>query len=136
MTTQVRITIAFLISPLATPFVLMLMASQQGVFRLRDAPAYIIVHGFFAYLAVMLFGYPVFTLYRQMRWTNPLLFMLFGGFIGFLASIMFGQTLDLYSPFLFRLNDSLWFICAGALPALIFWLLLPGDWLSSADKYP
>ncbi|HEV7905804.1 MAG TPA: hypothetical protein VGO96_18335 [Pyrinomonadaceae bacterium] len=138
MTTQARIKSAFLISPLVTPFVLMLMAWQQGTFQFRDAPAYIIVHGFFAYAAVMLFGYPVFTLYRQMRWTNPLLFMLFGGLIGFLASIMFGQTLDIDSPFLFRLNDSMWFICAGALPALIFRLLLPGDWLSSAlaNKLP
>lgn len=118
---------------MATPFVLMLMASQHGEFRLRDAPAYIIVHGFFAYGAVMLFGYPVFTLYRQMRWTHPLLFMLFGGLIGFMASTMLGQTLDLDSPFLFKLDDSIWFFRAGPVPALIFRLLLPKDWLSSAS---
>ena len=132
MTKQARIKTAFLISPLVTPFVFMLMAAQQGVFLFRDAPAYIIVHGFFAYLAVLLFGYPAFVIYRALRWTNPLLFMLFGGLIGFLASIMFGQTFDYDSPYLFRLGDSLWFVFAGALPALLFRLLLPSDWVSPA----
>lgn len=128
---------AFLISPLATPLVFMLWGMQQGVFLFRDAPAYLIVHGFCAYLAVLLFGYPAYMIYREMRWTNPLLFMLFGGLIGFIASIMFGQTFDETATFLFRLNDSMWFVSAGAVPALIFRLLLPSDWISpaSANKF-
>lgn len=138
MSSQTRVTAAFLIAPLATPLVFMLMEAQQGTFALCDAPAHLVVDGFFAYLAVLLFGFPLYLIFRALRWTSPLLFLLCGAFIGFLVSILFIPTFDPAHPFIFTLNDRMWFVLAGASPALVFRLLLPDDWLSStaANKLP
>jgi hypothetical protein len=138
MSRQTRVTAAFLISPLATPLIFMFAAARQGTFSFGDVLAYLVVHGFFAYLAVLLFGFPAYLIFRALRWSSPLLFMLCGGLIGFLVSLLFIPTFDRAHPFIFTLNDRMWFVLAGASSALLFRLLLPNDWVSSSagNKLP
>ena len=138
MSNQTRITVAFLISPLATPMVFMLDAALRGRFSVEDVPFYLAINGFFAYLAVLLFGFPAYFIYRALRWTSPLLFVLCGGLIGFIVSLLFIPTTDHASPFVFTLNDRMWFVIAGASSAVLFRLLLPSDWVSSSavNKFP
>ena len=125
---------AFLISPLATPLVFILAATVRGTFSFEDVPLYLAFQGFFAYLAVLLLGFPAYLIFRALRWSSPLLFMLCGGLIGFLVSILFIPTFDHAAYFLFTLNDRMWFVLAGSSSALLFRLLLPDDWVSSSAK--
>jgi hypothetical protein len=138
MTKQARVTTAFLLSPLATPLVFMLDSTLRGRLSFEEIPLYFVLHGFFAYLAVLLFGLPAFFIYHALRWTSSLIFLLCGGLVGFVISLLFIPTIDHASPFIFTLNDRMWFVFAGALSALLFRLLLPSDWVlsSSANRFP
>jgi len=138
MSNQTRVTTAFLISPVATPMVFMLDAALRGRFSFEDVPYYLVLHGFFAYLAALLFGLPTYLIYRALRWTSPLLFVLCGALIGLLVSFLFIPTFDHVFPFQYTPNDRMWFVFAGVSSALLFRLLLPSDWVSSsvANRFP
>jgi hypothetical protein len=138
MSNQTRIMAAFLLSPLATPLVFMLAATMRGTFSFEDVPLYLAFQGFFAYLAVLLFGFPAYLFFRTRRWSSPLLFMLCGGLIGFLVSILLIPTFDRAAYFLYTLDYRMWFVLAGSSSALLFRLLLPDDLVSSsaANRFP
>jgi hypothetical protein len=112
---------AFLVAPLMTPIVLLGADQLHGApFNLSEqVGAFVFVSGF-AYAATALFGIPSFLLFRANRWNNVLLYILFGGIIGLLVSIIlnypvFFDGLSLEYPGLHA--------GAGALSALVFRVL-------------
>ena len=104
-----------------TPVVFITADAISGELHSKQVWLYFFVEGSFAYLAVLLFGVPAYLLYRTMRWTSVISFVLGGSLIGFLVSYL---LLNLYGPVIL-------FILAGALSALTFRLLLPVSWLST-----
>lgn len=98
----------------------------------NEVPVYLVLLGFVAYLTVLFFGIPAYLRYRSLRWTNPLIFLLGGGVIGFIVPLILIPTSDIAAPFPFTLEERAWFIFSGALSALLFRLLLPNDWLSTS----
>jgi hypothetical protein len=86
---QSRIIVAYLIAPLISPLVFIAAYLSHGMlFNLGELPFYFLIVGGFAYGATALFGIPAFLLFRAKRWTNVLLYMLVGGFIGLLVSVI------------------------------------------------
>ena len=76
------------------------------------------VYALFAYLAVLLFEFPAFLIYRALRWTNPLLFILGGGLIGYFVSMFIFEG--------YRVKEHLWCAVAGSLSALVFRVIVYG----------
>jgi hypothetical protein len=119
-----KIFLAFLTAPLMTPFMFMVVGFMDGNLSLpSDIPRYLVPYGVFAYLATILFGVPAFFLFRALRWSHTLLFVLGGAVIGFIVSFF---ILESYSAEVFwnTLGGRLWCALAGALSALVFRLIL------------
>ena len=123
-----RIILAFLVAPLGAPVVILLGASVATIILLQNVPGLFVVIGGFAYLAAFIFGLPAFFVYRTLGWTNPLLYLLGGGLIGFVFSI----TLDwAFSATAVGLKYR---VMAGAVSALVFRLIVSE--MRPADKTP
>ena len=118
---RARIIAAFLVAPLMTPLVLL------GADQLHGAPfnlaeqlgAFVFVSGF-AYGATVLFGIPAFFLFRAKRWTNFFLYVLVGGLIGLLVSLILNYPISFD---VLGLEYRGWWALAGALSALVFRML-------------
>ena len=104
--------IAFIVSPLMTPLVLSVLDYTEGYV------SSFAVYALFAYLAVLLFEFPAFLIYRALRWTNPLLFILGGGLIGYFVSMFIFEG--------YRVKEHLWCAVAGSLSALVFRVIVYG----------
>ncbi len=90
-----RIIAAFLIAPLITPLVLLGVAQlKTEEFDLVGLQGIFIFIAMFAYAATMLFGVPVFFLFRAQRWNNVPLYILAGGLIGLLVSLILNPGLS------------------------------------------
>ena len=116
-----RIIIAFLVAPLMTPVVLLGADHLHGApFNLsRDFGLFVVVAGF-AYAATALFGVPAFFIFRANRWTNVLLYVLVGGLIGLLVSVILNYPVSFDG---LSLEYRGWHAAAGALSALVFRVL-------------
>jgi hypothetical protein len=90
------------------------------LFNLGELPFYFLIVGGFAYGATALFGILAFLLFRAKRWTNVLLYMLVGGFIGLLVSVIMNSPVY-FSGLSFEYRG--WHGVAGALSALVFRML-------------
>ncbi len=112
-----RLIIAFTVSPLVTPLVLSVFDYTEGYYSSFG------VYALFAYLAVLLFGLPAFLIYRALRWTNSVLFVLGGGLIGYLVSMFIFEG--------YRVKEHLWCAVAGSLGACLsnnrVWVALQTD---------
>ena len=130
-----RTIVAFLIAPLMTPLVLL------GADQLRGGPfnlseqlgGFVIVSGF-AYAATGVFGVPAFFLLRAKRWTNVFLYVIVGGLLGFLVSVILNYPISV--EMLGLKYRGLWAL-AGALSALVFRVLsgVKSDHVSSAPVH-
>ena len=113
-----RIIAAFLVAPLMTPLVLLGADQLQGApFNLREQlSAFVFVAGF-AYAATIVFGIPVFFLFRVTHWTSVLLYVLVGGLVGLLVSVILNErpSLDVLD-----LGFRGRCVLAGALSSLVF----------------
>jgi hypothetical protein len=91
-----RIIAGFLIAPLITPLVLLGVAQlKTEELDLVGLQGIFIFVAMFAYAATILFGLPVFFLFRAQRWNNMLLYILAGGLIGLLVSIILNPRLSI-----------------------------------------
>jgi len=107
-----RLIVAFIVSPLMTPLVLSVLDYTEGYVSSFG------VYALFAYLAVLLFGLPAFLIYRALRLTNPILFVLGGGLIGYLVSMFIFEG--------YRVKEHLWCAVAASLSALVFRIIVYG----------
>ena len=116
-----RIAGAFLVAPLMTPIVLLGADQLHGApFNLTEqAGAFVFVSGF-AYAATLLFGIPAFFLFRAKRWGSILLYVLVGGLIGLLVSVILNYRISVDA---LALEYRGWWAMAGALSALVFRIL-------------
>jgi hypothetical protein len=121
--TRSRTIIAFLVAPLMTPIVIMAYDLSRHV--LIDAPFYFLTYGVFAYLATIIFGIPALLFFRWLRWTNVILFVAGGAFIGLLVS-MFVMESYTVEYFLQRIGERTLCMVAGGLSALMFRVILLG----------
>jgi hypothetical protein len=96
-----RIIAAFLIAPLITPLVLLGVAQlKTQEFDLVGLQGIFMFFAMFAYAATILFGIPAFFLFRAQRWNNMLLYVLAGGLIGLLVSLILNPRLSVDVPVL------------------------------------
>src|SRR5688500_18632998 len=90
-----RIIAAFLIAPLITPLLLLGLAQlKTEEFDLVELQGIFIFFAMFAYAATILFGLPTFFLFRAQRWNNMLLYVLAGGLIGLIVSLILNPRLS------------------------------------------
>src|SRR5437588_4991997 len=118
--TRARTIAAFLFAPLMTPIVIMAYDLFRHVLLdFRQVPFYFMAYGAFAYVATLLFGIPALLLFRWLRWTNILLFIMGGAVIGLIVSmfVMEGYTLEYFMQ---RIGERMLCAAAGALSALTF----------------
>jgi hypothetical protein len=117
-----------MVAPLVTPVVILLGASRAARIPPQNVPALFLLVTEFAYLAAFMFGIPAFFAYRKLRWSHPLLYLLGGGVIGFLVSVILDWA---FSSSTVGLKYR---VLAGALSALVF-RLIAGE-IRPADKTP
>ena len=109
-----KLILAFLIAPLVTPLVIMSTSLLlEPPFPLEEVGSWFIAVAVFAYLATAVFGIPAFLIYRWLKWTHPLLYVLGGGVIGAAVSIILNRS-----------AVSIIFVVAGALSGLVFRVLI------------
>lgn len=117
-----RLITAFLAAPLITPLVLIFAEILDGALNLhQNYFGSFLFYGIYAYLAATIFGIPAYLLYRKMRWSNFMLFVVGGGMIGWIfPNLIIGPInfVSLLSP------ESALFASAGAISALVFRLIL------------
>jgi hypothetical protein len=90
-----RIIAGFLIAPLITPLVLLGVAQlKTEELDLVGLQGIFIFVAMFAYAATILFGLPAFFLFRARRWNNMILYVLAGGLIGLLVSLILNPQLS------------------------------------------
>jgi len=81
------------------------------------------LYGPFAYLTTVVLGIPAFLLFRAFAWKSLVAYIFGGGFIGLItASVVF----KLWISWTVASSDFVSCVVAGALSALIFWLILHG----------
>jgi hypothetical protein len=73
---------AFVIAPLITPIVICLYLFSGQALSVRQVVGCFYLFGPFAYIAAIIFGLPIFVLFRWLNWTNVGLFFIFGTLIG------------------------------------------------------
>ena len=117
-----RTIVAFLIAPLMTPLVLLGTDQSRGgvPFNLWEQLGFFVFVSGFAYAATVLFGVPAFFLFRAKGWTNVFLYVLVGGLIGLLVSVILNY------PIFFDTQSLKYRACwalAGTLSALVFRVL-------------
>src|SRR5215204_4137333 len=108
-----RVTAAFSISPLATPVVFFAFDAVRGETLSEQIVTAFFLESFVACLAVSVLGVPAYLLYRSMRWTSVISFMVGGGANALLIAIF---LLNIIAP----VTPS---VLAGVLSALVFRLL-------------
>jgi hypothetical protein len=85
-----RLILAFLIAPWMTPLVLYMIESVNGRVILQlDILVLVLYIGLIANVVTAIFGIQAYFLYRKLRWSNILLFVLGGGIIGYVVSFFF-----------------------------------------------
>ncbi|MBA2706095.1 MAG: hypothetical protein H0U60_19855 [Blastocatellia bacterium] len=127
---------AFLVSPLVTPVVFIAEAAlARGVPLSEQVPGYFLLYGSFAYLATAALGIPAYFLFRALKWSNILLFVLGGAAIGFIFSFFIFEGYPA-NIFWIRLGDRLWCVLAGALSALAFRMFLFGLNFNHEQRVP
>jgi hypothetical protein len=115
---RVRIILAFLVAPLMTPLVLLGADQLHGAqFNLPEQFGAFIFVGGFAYAATLLFGLPVFFLFRTKSWTNVFLYVLVAGLIGLLVSLILNYPI---SSDVVNWEYRGWHATAGGLSGLVF----------------
>jgi hypothetical protein len=113
---------AFLVAPLMTPFVILLSDQSHGApFNLAEQFIAFLFIAAFAYAATVLFGIPAFFLFRAKRWTNVFLYMLTGGVIGLLFSVLLNYRISFN---VLALEYRAWWAIAGSFSALVFRIVL------------
>ncbi len=121
VTSWKRLILAFLIAPWMTPLVLFMIESIGGRVILQlDLLAFFLYVGLIANVVTAIFGIPAYLLYRKLKWSNILLFILGGGIIGYIVSFLVSPNgvrdlLDL---------GRILYGSMGALSALVFRLIL------------
>ena len=120
MTTNSRVVLGFFLAPLMTPlwFIASALAFGSGPVRLGDVEVFFAITGIYAYAATLVFGVPVFFLYRSFKIKSFIFFIIGGGVIGVIMSWFMAQT---YSFTYLKLH--LWFAIPGVLSALVFRLI-------------
>jgi hypothetical protein len=119
-----RIILAFLVAPLVTPVVFIVEASlSRGLPLSEQIPGYFLLYGLFAYIATAALGIPAYFLFRALRWSSVILFVLGGGAIAFIFSFFIFEGYPA-NIFWIRLGDRLWCVLAGGLSALVFRMIL------------
>src|SRR5262249_43256317 len=122
--TRARTIAAFLIAPLMTPIAIMAYdLSRHVLLDLQQVPFYFLAYGVFAYGATIIFGIPTLLLYRWLRWTNAILFVIGGALVGLLVSmfVMEGYTVQYFFQ---RIGERGLCMAAGGLSALMFRFIL------------
>ena len=120
-----RIILAFLVAPLMTPVVFIVVDSVRGLSHMPERIlGYFLLYGPFAYLATAIFGIPAYFLFRALRWNNALLFVLGGAVIGLIVSFLLLNWHPAAGFFWFWFAEKLWCTLAGALSALVFRMIL------------
>ena len=116
---RARIITAFLVAPLTTPVVLLGADHLKGTpFNLEtDLGLFVFVAGF-AYMATALFGIPAFFIFRIKHWTNILLYVLVGGLVGLIVSVILDASFDVVN-----VRFRLLYVVAGGSSALVFRML-------------
>jgi hypothetical protein len=110
-----RIGLAFLLAPWATPLTFMTQESARH-------RVVFFVFGLVAYFVTLVFGMPAFLIYRYFRIRNVLWFAFGGAAIGLIfPSLIFASN---------RTSELLLCAAAGGLSALTFRLLLPRDFVT------
>jgi hypothetical protein len=74
-------------------------------------------------MATAALGIPAYFLFRALKWSNVLLFVLGGAVIAFIFSFFIFEGYPA-NIFWIRLDDRLWCVLAGALSALVFRMIL------------
>mgnify|MGYP001233834819 CR=1 FL=1 len=93
VTNWMRLILAFLIAPWMTPLVLFMIESISGRMILQlDFLVFFLYVGLIANVVTAIFGIPAYLLYRKLKWSNILLFVLGGGIIGYAVSIFFNVS--------------------------------------------
>jgi hypothetical protein len=118
-----------------TPLVLLGADLLHGApFNLAEQLGAFVFVGGFAYAATVLFGIPAFFLFRANRWTNIFLYVLAGGLIGLLVSVILNYRISFD---VFALEYRGWWAIAGASSALVFRMLSGGkfDHVSRAPAH-
>ena len=117
-----RLAAAFLIAPLISPLVLIVLRSFVEEFRAQDYVVLAVAYGFFAYEAALLLGLPAYVLFMLLRFRHVAWFGVGGAMIGYIHSIAFlADRASFKNPFTVR--DEL---LAAALSAIAFRFVL-GD---------
>ena len=117
--------LAFLISPLVTPLTFIASATLDGSFRGDRFLFFFCFVALYAYAATLVFGLPVFLLYRAAGWQGVGAFALGGGSIGFFVGMLLRTTPAGASEC----------TLAGGLSALTFRLLLAGYYRGGGEKF-
>ena len=114
----VRVIIGFLVAPLATSLVFMIVDWPRGyeITFENTCERFLAFtgYGMFAYPAALILGIPTLLLYRRLGWTNPVAFVAGGAAIGFIAGLILIRAATL---------NYFWCSLSGALSAFVFWMI-------------
>ena len=128
-----RIILALLVSPLMTPltFLLAFIFRSSPPPSASGVPVIFALYTPFAYAATAVLGIPMFFVFRALKWTNVLAYILGGAVIGLVtASVIFGLLIS------WTVGSSIfvWCVVAGAWSASVFWLVVHGFQSESGAK--
>jgi hypothetical protein len=123
----IRLYLAFLVSPLVLPLAIIVYGMLHNPFH-KDIIVGIITLTPLYYFAALIFGVPMFFLYRALGWENVFAYILGGVIIGSVSAFLFFSLLDYWGqsnakPELGVLSGM---AIVGGLSALVAWLFLYG----------
>jgi hypothetical protein len=122
----IRIVAAFLIAPLATPLMFIILGLiRTGGINADEVRIVVIIIGMYAYLAVIVLGVPAFFIFRALHWKSPVLFAIGGMIIGFVVSLIFDGWISAYYPQHDMVNRLWTYVLPTTLSALVFRGILP-----------
>jgi hypothetical protein len=116
-----RLLIAFIVSPLAALLTFIVAAIVRGVASGEILMA-LMFYAPLAYSAVVVLGIPAFIVSNLFRWESLSVYLSVGAGIGLITALLSGLL------FSWGMEGEFFILClmAGALSALVFWLILNG----------
>jgi hypothetical protein len=120
-----RIILAFLVSPLIAPltFLFAFIFRSSPPPSASGLPVIFALYAPFAYAATAVLGIPMFFVFRALRWTNVLAYILGGALMGLVtSSVVFGLLIN----WTVGVGVFVWCAVAGAWSASVFWLVVYG----------
>jgi hypothetical protein len=123
----IRLYLAYLVSPLVLPLAIIVYGMLYNPFH-KDMIIGIITLTPLYYFAALVFGVPMFFLYRALRWENVFVYILGGAIIGSVSTLLFLGLLDYWGQSNAKpeLGALVMMSFIGGLSGLVAWLFLYG----------